>query len=232
MEENFDLEEEKLDNNFVLKDDFVFKRKKKEITEEKKKILEEVKKVIDEANQVDLKSVNVFDKNTISTKERKSISINDNIINGNVINNNFSNNNLIIDNVEENIEENFGDKYINDENNNIINELNEDNNINTNLKQNNEFKSNITISDNDPIYDELISKLSTEPIQNFEYNTSNLKHAEKVKAAKDMAYQNISRLFEVYKQVVEVTSSKGKNYENTEDAGIGFTIDGDRKSVV
>ena len=226
MEENFDLEEEKLDNNFVLKDDFVFKRKKKEITEEKKKILEEVKKVIDEANKVDLKSVNVFDKNTISTKERKSININDNIINDNVINNNFSNdNNLIIDNVEDNVENNFGNKYINEDNNNI-NELDDDNNINTNLKQNNEFKSNITVSDNDPIYDELINKLSTEPIQKFDYNSSNLKHAEKVKTAKDMAYQNITKLLEVYKKVVEVTSSKGKNYENTEDAGIGFTIDG------
>ncbi len=226
MEENFDLEDEKLDNNFVLKDDFVFKRKKKVITEDKKKILEDVKKVIDEANKVDLKEVNVFDKNTISTKERKSISINDNIINGN-INNNFSNNNFIIDidNVEDNIEQNLGEKYINEENN-IINELDEDNNINTNQKQNNDFKSNITISDNDPIYDGLISKLSTEPIQKFDYDNSNLKYADKVKTAKDMAYQNISRLYEVYKKVVEVTSSKGKDYENTDDAGIGFTIDG------
>lgn len=114
MEENWELDENKLNNKFVSKNDYVFRRQKKEKTKEELELDEKVRKAIDEVNKIDLKDINLFENIKINAEERKRINFDENL-------------NIINDQSEDNI---INDNIINTDDNNIIND-NGDNQINT-----------------------------------------------------------------------------------------------------
>lgn len=199
MEENWELEEDKLNNKFVSKNDYVFKRKKKEKTKEELELDEKVRQAIDEVNKIDLKDINLFKNIKINTEERKQLNFDEDL---NIINDNNSEDNIINDNI------------INTDDNNIIND-NGDNQINTQKKKLS-YKESMDI---------LIASFPNENIQKLDYEKSNLTHEEKKKKAKDLAYQNVAKLYSVYKTVI-LKTGEYFDYENTENLGNGFTVDG------
>lgn len=198
MEENWELDENKLNNKFVSKNDYVFRRQKKEKTKEELELDEKVRKAIDEVNKIDLKDINLFENIKINAEERKQINFDENL-------------NIINDQSEDNI---INDNIINTDDNNIIND-NGDNQINTQKKKLS-YKESMDI---------LIASFPNETIQKFDYEKSNLTYEEKKKKAKDLAYQNVSKLYSVYKTVIFKTG-KYFDYENTENLGNGFKVDG------
>ncbi len=246
MEENFELEEEKLNNEFVSKNDYKFKIKQKPQTDEEIARASKIKEVIDEANKIKLENINVFhaNKNNATDKkknaERKQIAFdenlniihNDNVINGDIINGNTNNvinkgNDYIInDNGENNIINDNDGKYIINEdlNENIIND-NQNNNV-INEERKSGYDLGITIEDNDPKYDEFINTLSDEKVQKFEYlNDPDDDHNDKILKAKVGAFQNVGKLFLVYEKVI----GEAQKYfapEDTGTNGTGMTQDG------